>query len=350
MLTARLTRAIATGGGGPLGRLQQGGPDAEVAEVRDHEDVLQVGQRVHPVGHPQGGRALAVQECLTHREPRLPGHQVETFVPPLSLQAVGDDDPMPEGGGDRLGLVDAQRVDVHELTLTQGPPSVRAPAVTERCRGRTGSVAPAWPEPGTGSRSSAYVGQMDDEALLDRCRRGDRDAFTPLVHRYQDELYTMALRLTGNPADAADVVQETFTRAFRSLPRLRGATVRAWLFRVAVNCAHDVHRQRVRRPADPLEDPEGRVLDLPDPGLGPEATALQRERAVAVRQALLTLPHDFRVAVVLRDVNQLSYEEMAEALSVPLGTVKSRISRARVLLATSLRAYPAVFPEAEVAP
>jgi RNA polymerase sigma-70 factor (ECF subfamily) len=190
---------------------------------------------------------------------------------------------------------------------------------------------------------------MDDEALLDRCRRGDRDAFTPLVHRYQDELYTMALRLTGNPADAADVVQETFTRAFRSLPRLRGATVRAWLFRVAVNCAHDVHRQRVRRPTDPLEDPEGRVLDLPDPGLGPEATALQRERAEAVRRALMTLPHDFRVAVVLRDVNQLSYEEMAEALSVPLGTVKSRISRARVLLAASLRGSPAVFPEAEAA-
>ena len=92
------------------------------------------------------------------------------------------------------------------------------------------------------------------------------------------------------------------------------------------------------------------MLDLPDPGLGPEATALQRERADAVRQALLALPHDFRVAVVLRDVNELSYEEMAVALSVPLGTVKSRISRARTLLATSLRASPAIFPEAEVAP
>jgi len=195
---------------------------------------------------------------------------------------------------------------------------------------------------------AAYFGEMDDEALLDRCRRGDREAFTPLVHRYQDELYTMALRLTGNPADAADVVQETFTRAFRSLPKLRGPTVRAWLFRVAVNCAHDVHRLRSRRPVEPLEDGEGRVLDLPDPGLGPEATALQRERADAVRQALVGLPHDFRVAVVLRDVNQLSYEEMAEALSVPLGTVKSRISRARALLAAALRGS-AVFPEAEEA-
>jgi len=159
----------------------------------------------------------------------------------------------------------------------------------------------------------------------------------------------MALRLTGNPADAADVVQETFTRAFRSLPRLRGATVRPWLFRVAVNCAHDVHRQRSRRPAEALEDAEGRVLDLPDPSLGPEATALMRERAAAVRQALAILPHDFRVAVVLRDVNQLSYEEMAEALGVPLGTVKSRISRARGLLAAALRGSPAIFSGAEEA-
>src|ERR1019366_664444 len=114
-------------------------------------------------------------------------------------------------------------------------------------------------------------------------------------------------------------------------------------------CSHDPHRRRSRRPADPLEDTEGRVLDLPDPGLGPEATAIQRERADAIRVALLALPHDFRVAVVLRDVNQLSYEEMAEALSVPLGTVKSRISRARGLLAAALRQSSAVFPSAEEA-
>jgi RNA polymerase sigma-70 factor (ECF subfamily) len=188
---------------------------------------------------------------------------------------------------------------------------------------------------------------MDDEALLDRCRRGDRDAFTELVHRYQDELYTMALRTSGNPADAADVTQETFTRAFRSLPRLHGGTVRPWLFRVAVNCSRDLHRQRVRRPVEPLEDHDGRVIDLPDPGLGPEASLLQRERAAAVRAALLALPRDFRVALVLRDVNQLSYEEVADALSVPLGTVKSRISRSRALLAAQLRRFPAVFPEVE---
>lgn len=187
---------------------------------------------------------------------------------------------------------------------------------------------------------------MDDEALLERSRHGDRDAFGSIVQRHQDELYTMALRLTGNPADAADVVQETFTRSFGNLPRLRGATLRPWLFRVALNCARDVLRRRSRRPADPLEDAMGRVLDLPDPGLGPEASLLERERAAAVRAALLEIPPDFRAALVLRDVNQLSYDEVADTLGLPLGTVKSRISRGRALLVTALRGAPAVFPEA----
>jgi RNA polymerase sigma-70 factor, ECF subfamily len=188
---------------------------------------------------------------------------------------------------------------------------------------------------------------MDDEALLERARRGDRDAFASIVNRHQDELYTMALRLLGTPHDAADVVQETFLRAYSRLPDLRGPTVRAWLFRVALNCAHDVQRRAVRRPAQPLEDAEGHVVELPDPALGPEASALARERLAAIRHALELLPSDFRAAVVLRDVNDLSYEEMADALRIPIGTVKSRLSRARALLAASLRTSPAIFPMAE---
>jgi RNA polymerase sigma-70 factor (ECF subfamily) len=184
---------------------------------------------------------------------------------------------------------------------------------------------------------------MDDESLLERARQGDSDAFTLLVERYQDELYTMALRLLGAPADAADVVQETFLRAYLNLPRLRALSVRAWLFRVAVNAAHDVHRRAVRRPAEPLEDAGGKVLALPSPEEGPEAAAEARERAAAIRSALAGLPLDYRVAVVLRDVNDLTYEEIAEALRLPLGTVKSRISRARGQLAGALRGSPVLF-------
>ena len=153
----------------------------------------------------------------------------------------------------------------------------------------------------------------------------------------------MAMRLLGTPADAADVVQETFLRAYMNLPKLRAVSVRGWLFRVAVNAARDVQRRSVRRPASPLEDGEGKVLELPAPGLGPEAAAEARERAAAIREALLALPVDYRVAVVLRDVNDLSYEEIAVVLKVPLGTVKSRLCRARLQLAAALRQSPVLF-------
>lgn len=178
---------------------------------------------------------------------------------------------------------------------------------------------------------------MDDEALLERARRGDRDAFSELVVRHQDGLYTMALRLLGRPEDAADVVQETFLRAYDNLPTLRGASVRGWLYRVASNCSRDVQRRSVRRPTSPLEDDEGKVVDLPDPALGPDATAEARERAAVIRDAVLTLPVDYRQALVLRDVNDLTYEEISDALRVPMGTVKSRINRGRSMLAARLR-------------
>jgi RNA polymerase sigma-70 factor (ECF subfamily) len=184
---------------------------------------------------------------------------------------------------------------------------------------------------------------MDDESLLEQARHGDSAAFTALVERYQDELYTMALRLLGTPADAADVVQETFLRAYVNLPKLRSVSARGWLYRVAVNASRDVQRRHLRRPADPLEDDDGKVLELPSQDVGPEAAAEARERAEAIRAALMHLPLDYRVAVVLRDVNDLSYEEIAEALRVPLGTVKSRLSRARLQLATTLRDSPVLF-------
>jgi RNA polymerase sigma-70 factor (ECF subfamily) len=178
---------------------------------------------------------------------------------------------------------------------------------------------------------------MDDEALLERARRGSRDAFGELVVRHQDGLYTMALRLLGRPEDAADVVQETFLRAYDNLPKLRGASVRGWLYRVASNCSRDVQRRGVRRPTSSLEDDDGKVVDLPDPALGPDATAEARERAAVIRDAVLALPVDYRAAVVMRDVNDLSYEEISDALRVPMGTVKSRINRGRAMLASRLR-------------
>jgi RNA polymerase sigma-70 factor (ECF subfamily) len=104
-----------------------------------------------------------------------------------------------------------------------------------------------------------------------------------------------------------------------------------------------VQRRSVRKPTSALEDREGKVLELPSQDVGPEAAAEARERAAAIRAALLALPVDYRVAVVLRDVNDLSYEEIAEVLHLPLGTVKSRLSRARLQLAGHLRSSTVLF-------
>lgn len=188
---------------------------------------------------------------------------------------------------------------------------------------------------------------MDDEALLRRARHGDRDAFASIVTRHQDELYTMALRVLANQSDAADAVQETFLRAYTHLHELREATVRAWLFRVTLNCSRDMLRRRSRRPTGSLDEEGDKILALPDPAMDPEATVLARERAAAIAAALKGIPVDFRAALVLRDVNDLTYEEIAEVLRVPLGTVKSRVSRGRALLAGALRGSAALGSLAE---
>lgn len=181
---------------------------------------------------------------------------------------------------------------------------------------------------------------MEDEDLLRRARHGDRNAFSELVTAYQDRLYTTALRVVGNSADAADVVQETFLRAYLHLDDLDARGLRAWLFRVAVNCCRDLQRRQQRRPWEPIGDAQGNVVELPAPELGPEERAILRERRETVAASLARLPLDLRTVVVLRDVNQLSYEEIATVLRIPVGTAKSRVNRARLQLAAGLRGSP----------
>src|SRR5580704_11241945 len=169
---------------------------------------------------------------------------------------------------------------------------------------------------------------MEDEAVVAAVQRGDHDAFSILVDRYQDRLYTTALRLLGSPSDAADVVQDTFVRAFTHIHEIRGATVRAWLYRVTTNCVRDVQRRHMRKATVSI-DVEDNVIDLPDPSLGPERSALSREEALAIGAAIAELPPEFAEVVIMRDINDLSYDEISEALSCPVGTVKSRLSRGR---------------------
>jgi RNA polymerase sigma-70 factor (ECF subfamily) len=167
---------------------------------------------------------------------------------------------------------------------------------------------------------------VDEGALIAASRRGDAAAYDTLVGAYQDRIYQVTYRVTGNPEDASDAAQEAFLKAFRSLRAFRGdAAFGTWLHRIAVNAALDIIRRRPPQTQD-LLDAAATPTDAQDREL--ERRELQRR----IHRAILTLPADQRVAVVLRDVQGLSYGEVASVLQVPVGTVRSRLSRAREAL------------------
>jgi RNA polymerase sigma-70 factor (ECF subfamily) len=171
---------------------------------------------------------------------------------------------------------------------------------------------------------------VDEGALIAASRRGDADAYDALVGAYQDRICQVTYRVTGNPEDASDAAQEAFLKAFRSLRSFRGdAAFGTWLHRIAVNAALDIVRRRPPQTYDLLEaaatptDAQDRELE-------------RREVQRRIHRAILALPTDQRVAVVLRDIQGLSYGEIASVLQVPVGTVRSRLSRARETLRSAL--------------
>ncbi len=174
-----------------------------------------------------------------------------------------------------------------------------------------------------------------EERAVEAARGGDVAAFNQLVQQYQGIVYNVALRTLGNGEDAADVAQDTFISAFRAIREFRGGSVKAWLLRITVNASYDLLRRRKRRPAsslDALAEAEDGELGVVDRTRGPDAAALGAETARVIQQALATLPDEQRTLVVLCDVQGLSYEEAAATAQVALGTVKSRLSRARARL------------------
>ncbi|MCG3194831.1 MAG: ECF RNA polymerase sigma-E factor [Thermoanaerobaculia bacterium] len=180
-----------------------------------------------------------------------------------------------------------------------------------------------------------------DERAITRFLAGDVAGFELIVRRYSSMVFSVAARMLG-PSEAEDVVQETFLRAYRGLERFRGeSTLKTWLLAIALN------RIRARRgilsrlreyfvPNDPKPgQDDGEELffsNVPDPNLSPEDEALQRQRRQKLRSAMAALPSEFRTAVILRDLEGMSYQEIAEALEVPVGTVRSRIARGRSML------------------
>ncbi len=175
-----------------------------------------------------------------------------------------------------------------------------------------------------------------DGALVRRFLDGDAAAFSELVERHQTRVYNLCLRILGDPDDARDVTQDTFLAALRKLEQFRGdAAFTTWLHRVAVNACYDELRKRRRRPvlhAVP-DDPADRT-----PEAGPPSPDHADETAGSLDAAagLAAVPEDFRIAVVLADVQDLPYEEISRILDVPVGTVKSRVHRGRLALARAL--------------
>ena len=188
--------------------------------------------------------------------------------------------------------------------------------------------------------SYAVDPSADEARALEAARQGDVAAFNQLVLRYQTVTYNVALRTLGNREEAADATQEAFVSAFRAIDEFRGGSFKAWLLRIAVNACYDVLRRRQRRPAsslDELTEQSDEPFGAADLTQGPESAALRAETARVIQAGLSTLPEDQRTLVVLCDVQGLSYEEAAEITQVALGTVKSRLSRARARLRDYLR-------------
>jgi len=176
----------------------------------------------------------------------------------------------------------------------------------------------------------------EDNQLVEGLREGVAEAYESLIANYQQPVYNLVCRLLGSNDEACDVVQEVFLKIFRKVGSFRGdSSLKTWIYRIAVNETHNYQRwyNRHRRREVCLEgDQEGGAnyyLRLPDPGRSPYECAVDQERQGVIQAALSGLNARFRAAMVLRDIEGLSYEEIAEVLRVPLGTVKSRILRGR---------------------
>ncbi len=202
---------------------------------------------------------------------------------------------------------------------------------------------------GHGSGRRARVGDVDptDLELVERVQGGDTQSFETLVRRYQSRVYNQVCRMVRDREDAADLTQEVFLKVYGSLNRFRGqASFQTWLYRVTMNLCVDRHRRGQRAPQitasldAPMDTDDGEVdRDVADWNDNPEGDLLTVELKRKVREAVMQLSDKLRAVVVLHDLQGCSYEEIAAALDIPLGTVKSRLFNARAALRELLNEY-----------
>ena len=176
---------------------------------------------------------------------------------------------------------------------------------------------------------------MDEQALIDSARKGDARAFNQLVLLYQGLAYNVAFRILNNPDAASDATQEAFLKAFKAMRRFRGGSFKAWLLRIVTNACYDQLRKKKRRPTSSLDDlpvEEDHSYYMHDPAEQPDEYVERQELGNTIQAGISTLPPEQRTVLVLSDVQGFNYAEIAEVMDVSLGTVKSRLSRARARL------------------
>ena len=188
--------------------------------------------------------------------------------------------------------------------------------------------------------------QPPDADLVSQSQQGDLKAFNMIVERYQALVVNVVARMLGNRATAEDVAQETFISAYKAIGRFRGGNLRAWLLRIASNAGRDYIRSSRRRPEQSLDEsllnPNFQVASG---GPSPEQHALIGELGAEIQRSILSLSEDQKAVLVLIDVQGLSYDETAEAVGASLGTVKSRLSRARARVRDSLLEHRELLPD-----
>ncbi len=203
-------------------------------------------------------------------------------------------------------------------------------------------TAPRYDEPG-----------MEETALIRQAKKGDLEAFNQLVLAHQARVYNVAYRIMGERDAAEDATQEAFISAYRKLRSFRGGSFRAWLMRIVTNACYDELRRRKRRPAGSLdalvqvgEDSAGDLQVMAEAAQDPEAAAEQAELARAIQDCMNHLAPEFRIVAVLADVQGYDYKEVAQAIGKPVGTVKSRLARARARLRECLQRHGELLPAA----
>ncbi len=199
---------------------------------------------------------------------------------------------------------------------------------------------------------------MDEQALIAAAREGDVEAFNELVLVYQDMAFSVAYRIFQDEPSAADATQNAFISAFRKLDQFAGKSFKGWLMRIVTNACYDELRRRKRHPTDsldgmmdmyesdslPLENDNDRDLQLMARFEQPETVVQRNELQAVIEECLRRLNETYRVVAVLVDVEGLSYEEVADTVDISLGTVKSRLSRARARLRDCLRENSELLP------